>query len=205
MRTYLLFFVCLFFITGCVNTKKESNSEFVEKANDAYLANDVDSLSKNIWKNVRFGMTIDEVRNAKTFGDLEGDNQYYYIDVKNEDPSQLGVFTRELGEISISFGEKSGRLNFIHFKSKDNIYADHIDDMENDCHKIISIIEKGFNTEFQWKKYSVSITDFNEGERFDALSQSYGDTHIIVSMGKRYEGCTYYYEILASYQNPNCY
>ena len=162
-----------------------------------------DSLSVNVWKNVKFGMTIDEVRKAKTFGDLEGDNRVFTI--KPSNPTQLGVFTRELGEILIAFGEESGKFNFLHFKSKKEIYADHIDDMWDDCQKIIGVIEKGFKTNFTWKKNSISISDFNEGERFDILNQSFGYTSITVSMGKKYEGSIYYYEILVDYQNPDAY
>ena len=192
----------LFLCLGCKDNSKIARQKVAnEKAKQERDDQIEESLSVNIWNNVKFGMSKEEVRNTKIFGDLEGDNRVYTI----TPTSNLGIFTRELGEVRIAFGEESGKLNFLHFISKENIYADHIDDMEEDCHKIIKVMEDGFKTKFEWKNNAVSITDFNEGKQFDILSQTYGDTHIVVSMGKKYEGSIYYYEIMASYNNPKAY
>ena len=206
VKTKLFYIICsLLLIVGCKDNTKVVQQKLSSKQNkqNSILKNE-ESLSVNIWKGVKFGMTKDEVAKTKTFGDLNGDNNVYTIDVTKTNVN-LGIFTRELGEVRIAFGEESGKLNFIHFLSKQNIYADHIDDMEEDCHKIVKVIEEGFKTKLKWENYSVDISDFNEGKRFDILNQIYGDANIIVSMGKKYEGSIYYYEVMASYNNPDAY
>lgn len=199
-KGFILFVIIsmLMSATSCKEQKKkETEEEYKARISAQIAANEAqqrkeDSLSVNIFDDIKFGMTLDEIRQSGVFGELKGDYNVFDIDYRFV---QFDFHTRELNKISLYFDGDSKKLYSIDFKSNEDITANHIDDMENDCHKLVGIFEKGFQTKFNWERESVSIMDFNEGDEFTLLQEDYGDAFVVCKMGEKYAGARYYYEV----------
>ena len=147
--------------------------------------------SLNIWKDVRFGMTREQVRETKVFKNIGKIPDNFEI------WGSYIVGNKELKTVKFHFGEKRGRLYSIEFLSSRSITANHIDDMMKDCQNIVKGMEEGFKEKIKWKKEDVSVFDFNEGEEFDIICTGFGQVSIWAKMGETYNGSEYYYSVTA--------
>ncbi len=188
---------------GCKNSaeQKAAEQKALKEKKDAEKAERIKKLkmeearSLNIWKDVKFGMTRKQVLETNVFKSIgkEIDDFEVY--------GSYIIPNKELSTVKFNFGEKSDRLYSIDFLSRRTVTADHIDDMEEDCHRIISVMEEGFKEKLEWEKSEISILDFNEGKEFELLSVYYGQVSVWVKMGETYKGSQYYYLVTAFCSN----
>ena len=85
----LVFMGLLLTATGCGNKKQASggtddqayrDSVAAAKAAEEAAFNKADSLAFNVWGDVKFGMSIEEVSKTGVFGTLKGSEEWYDVD-----------------------------------------------------------------------------------------------------------------------------
>lgn len=85
-----VFIGLLLSVTGCGNKQAKSGTDdqayrdsiAAAKAAEEAAQRVADSLSFNVWGDVKFGMTIEEVSKTGAFGTLKGSEEWYEIDGK---------------------------------------------------------------------------------------------------------------------------
>lgn len=199
MKRFVFGALALIIIAGCnskgKSTQDNRNNETISQQNEILEKQRKDSLSLYVWDSVKFGMTKEEVRKTGVFGKLNTDSRWVTLDFNETSDFANNYDLRELWNVKLTFGDLYKKLNNIHFESTSFVYANHIDDMLNDCLKIVSIIEQGIHGQLEWEKKDVSIFDFNEGEKFKLMDCHYGKFWITIEMGESYSGSEYYYKV----------
>ena len=201
----LVFIGLLLTATGCGN-KKQANSGTDDQAyRDSIAAakaaeeaafNKADSLAFNVWGDVKFGMTIEEVSKTGAFGTLKGSEEWYEIDGKIVSKT-LG--TKALGKVQLGFNNDARRLERIIFDSPQDLPASRISDMEADIHLIASKIEAGWQTKFKYENENVTSDQVKVGsEVFHILSLDYGNASVTSNIGQMTEG-KFDYDLVVSY------
>ena len=201
----LVFIGLLLTATGCGN-KKQANSGTDDQAyRDSIAAaraaeeaafNKADSLAFNVWGDVKFGMTIEEVSKTGAFGTLKGSEEWYEIDGKIVSKT-LG--TKVLGKVQLGFNNDARRLERIIFDSPQDLPASRISDMEADIHLIASKIEAGWQTKFKYENENVTSDQVKVGgEVFHILSLDYGNASVTSNIGQMTEG-KFDYDLVVSY------
>lgn len=200
----LVFIGLLLTATGCGN-KKQANSGTDDQAyRDSIAAakaaeeaafNKADSLAFNVWSDVKFGMTIEEVSKTGAFGTLKGSEEWYEIDGKIVSKT-LG--TKALGKVQLGFNNDARRLERIIFDSPQDLPASRISDMEADIHLIASKIEAGWQTKFKYENENVTSDKIKVGEVFRILSIDYGNASVTSNIGQMTEG-KFDYDLVVSY------
>ena len=201
----LVFIGLLLTATGCGN-KKQANSGTDDQAyRDSIAAakaaeeaafNKADSLAFNVWGDVKFGMTIEEVSKTGAFGTLKGSEEWYEIDGKIVSKT-LG--TKALGKVQLGFNNDAHRLERIIFDSPQDLPASRISDMEADIHLIASKIEAGWQTKFKYENENVTSDQVKVGgEVFHILSLDYGNAAVTSNIGQVTEG-KFDYDLVVSY------
>ena len=201
----LVFIGLLLTATGCGN-KKQANSGTDDQAyRDSIAAakaaeeaafNQADSLAFNVWGDVKFGMTIEEVSKTGAFGTLKGSEEWYEIDGKIVSKT-LG--TKVLGKVQLGFNNDARRLERIIFDSPQDLPASRISDMEADIHLIASKIEAGWQTKFKYENENVTSDQVKVGgEVFHILSLDYGNASVTSNIGQM-TGGKFDYDLVVSY------
>lgn len=197
IKYYIFTILSLLAIYSCDNSEKkrqEAQMRIEQEKQDSIRR---DSLSFCIWEDAKFGMSKEEILKTEAFKNVKdyGENRLLlsYFDV-NDIKTRLKL--SELANVSLSFNSKG--FYQIKFSSSNSVTADHIDDMEEDCHRIIEIIEEGFGEKLPWRYKDLSVFDFNEGKNINILDVKFGNTLILVTMGEDYNNPTYWYNVTAT-------
>ena len=203
----LAFVGLLLCATGCGGNKpsqsqKEKDKAYADSINAEVAAREAvkkvqDSLCVNVWGDVKFGMTIEEVSATNVFGQLKGNEEFYEVDVKKVS-KELG--TKYLRKVTLRFTEGERRLERIIFDSENELKPEQFPDMINDCHLIAAKIESGFQTKFEWEKDTVTTDDFN-GSTFvvSILSLYYGNATVIANISPGYSENFYNYGLVVNH------
>jgi hypothetical protein len=201
----LVFVGLLLSATGCGNKKQASggaddqayrDSVAAAKAAEEAAFNKADSLAFNVWGDVKFGMTIEEVSKTGVFGTLKGSDEFYDIDGKLVSKT-LG--TKALRSVTLGFNNDARKLERIIFNSLRDMPASRIPDMEADIHLIAAKIEAGWQTQFKYENENVTSDKVKVGsEVFHILSLNYGNASVTSNIGQMYEG-KFDYDLVVSY------
>ena len=201
----LVFIGLLLTATGCGNKKQANGSADDEAYRDSIAAakaaeeaafNEADSLAFNVWGDVKFGMTIEEVSKTGVFGTLKGSDEFYDIDGKLVSKT-LG--TKALRMVTLGFNNDARKLERIIFNSLRDLPASRIPDMEADIHLIASKIEAGWQTKFKYENENVTSDKVKIGsEVFHILSLNYGNASVTSNIGQMTEG-KFDYDFVVSY------
>jgi len=201
----LVFIGLLLTATGCGNKKQANSSADDEAYRDSIAAakaaeeaafNKADSLAFNVWGDVKFGMTIEEVSKTGVFGTLKGSDEFYDIDGKLVSKT-LG--TKALRMVTLGFNNDARKLERIIFNSLRDLPASRIPDMEADIHLIASKIEAGWQTKFKYENENVTSDKVKIGsEVFHILSLNYGNASVTSNIGQMTEG-KFDYDFVVSY------
>ena len=201
----LVFVGLLLSATGCGNKKQANSSADDQAYRDSVAAakaaeeaafNKADSLAFNVWGDVKFGMTIEEVSKTGVFGTLKGSEEFYDIDGKLVSKT-LG--TKALRMVTLGFNNDARKLERIIFNSLQDLPASRIADMEADIHLIASKIEEGWQTKFQYENENVTSDQVKVGaEVFHILSLCYGNASVTSNIGQMTEG-KFDYDLVVSY------
>jgi hypothetical protein len=201
----LVFVGLLLSATGCGNKKQASggaddqayrDSVAAAKAAEEAAFNKADSLAFNVWGDVKFGMTIEEVSKTGVFGTLKGSDEFYDIDGKLVSKT-LG--TKALRSVTLGFNNDGRKLERIIFNSLRDMPASRIPDMEADIHLIAAKIEAGWQTQFKYENENVTSDKVKVGsEVFHILSLNYGNASVTSNIGQMYEG-KFDYDFVVSY------
>lgn len=201
----LVFVGVLLSATGCGNKKQANSSADDQAYRDSVAAakaaeeaafNKADSLAFNVWGDVKFGMTIEEVSKTGVFGTLKGSEEFYDIDGKLVSKT-LG--TKALRMVTLGFNNDARKLERIIFNSLQDLPASRIADMEADIHLIASKIEEGWQTKFQYENENVTSDQVKVGaEVFHILSLCYGNASVTSNIGQMTEG-KFDYDLVVSY------
>jgi hypothetical protein len=201
----LVFIGLLLSATGCGNKKQAQggaddqayrDSVAAAKAAEEAAFNLADSLAFNVWGDVKFGMTIEEVSKTGAFGTLKGSEDWYDID-GNVISKALG--TKALRKVTLGFNNEGRKLERIIFNSLDNQPASRVPEMEADIHLIASKIEAGWQTKFKYENENVTSDQVKVGsEVFHILSVDYGNASVTSNIGQMYEG-KFDYDLVVSY------
>jgi len=201
----LVFIGLLLTATGCGNKKQANSSADDEAYRDSIAAakaaeeaafNKADSLAFNVWGDVKFGMTIEEVSKTGVFGTLKGSDEFYDIDGKLVSKT-LG--TKALRMVTLGFNNDARKLERIIFNSLRDLPASRIPDMEADIHLIASKIEAGWQTKFKYENENVTSDQVKIGsEVFHILSLNYGNASVTSNIGQMTEG-KFDYDFVVSY------
>ena len=201
----LVFVGLLLSATGCGNKKQASggaddqayrDSVAAAKAAEEAAFNKADSLAFNVWGDVKFGMTIEEVSKTGVFGTLKGSDEFYDIDGKLVSKT-LG--TKALRMVTLGFNNDARKLERIIFNSLRDLPASRIPDMEADIHLIASKIEAGWQTKFKYENENVTSDKVKIGsEVFHILSLNYGNASVTSNIGQMTEG-KFDYDFVVSY------
>jgi len=201
----LVFVGLLLSATGCGNKKQASggaddqayrDSVAAAKAAEEAAFNKADSLAFNVWGDVKFGMTIEEVSKTGVFGTLKGSDEFYDIDGKLVSKT-LG--TKALRSVTLGFNNDGRKLERIIFNSLRDMPASRIPDMEADIHLIAAKIEAGWQTQFKYENENVTSDKVKVGsEVFHILSLNYGNASVTSNIGQMYEG-KFDYDLVVSY------
>jgi hypothetical protein len=201
----LVFVGLLLSATGCGNKKQASggaddqayrDSVAAAKAAEEAAFNKADSLAFNVWGDVKFGMTIEEVSKTGVFGTLKGSDEFYDIDGKLVSKT-LG--TKALRSVTLGFNNDGRKLERIIFNSLRDMPASRIPDMEADIHLIAAKIEAGWQTKFKYENENVTNDKVKVGsEVFHILSLNYGNASVTSNIGQMYEG-KFDYDLVVSY------
>ena len=201
----LVFIGLLLTATSCGN-KKQANSGTDDQAyRDSIAAakaaeeaafNKADSLAFNVWGDVKFGMSIEEVSKTGVFGTLKGSEEFYDIDGKLVSKT-LG--TKALRSVTLGFNNDARKLERIIFNSLRDLPASRIPDMEADIHLIAAKIEAGWQTQFKYENENVTSDKVKVGsEVFHILSLNYGNASLTSNIGQMTEG-KFDYDLVVSY------
>lgn len=201
----LVFVGLLLSATGCGNKKQANSSADDQAYRDSVAAakaaeeaafNKADSLAFNVWGDVKFGMTIEEVSKTGVFGTLKGSEEFYDIDGKLVSKT-LG--TKALRMVTLGFNNDARKLERIIFNSLQDLPASRIPEMEADIHLIASKIEEGWQTKFQYENENVTSDQVKVGaEVFHILSLCYGNASVTSNIGQMNEG-KFDYDLVVSY------
>lgn len=201
----LVFIGLLLSTTGCGNKKQAQggaddqayrDSVAAAKAVEEAAFNKADSLAFNVWGDVKFGMTIEEVSKTGAFGTLKGSEEWYDID-GNVISKALG--TKALRKVTLGFNNEGRKLERIIFNSLDNQPASRVPEMEADIHLIASKIEAGWQTKFKYENENVTSDQVKVGsEVFHILSVNYGNASVTSNIGQMSEG-KFDYDLVVSY------
>ena len=158
----LVFLSLLLSATGCGNKKQQSCCTDDQAYRDSIAAvqaaeeaafNKADSLAFNVWGDVKFGMTIEEVSKTGLFGTLNGSEEWYDVDGQKLN-NTLG--TKALRKVTLGFNNDARKLERIIFNSFDNQPGSRVPEMEADVHLIASKIEAGWQTKFKYENENVT-------------------------------------------------
>ena len=202
----LVFMGLLLTATGCGNKKQAQggaddqayrDSIAAAKAAEEAAFNKADSLAFNVWGDVKFGMTIEEVSKTGAFGTLNGSEEWYDIDVQKLSKT-LG--TKVLRKVTLGFNNDARKLERIIFDSPQDLPASRISDMEADIHLIASKIEAGWQTKFKYENENVTSDKVKLREVLHILSIDYGNASVTSNIGQMNEG-KYDYDLVVSYNS----
>ena len=201
----LVFIGLLLTATGCGNKKQAQggaddqayrDSIAAAKAAEEAAFNKADSLAFNVWGDVKFGMTIEEVSKTGIFGTLKGSEEFYDIDGKLVSKT-LG--TKALRSVTLGFNNDARRLERIIFNSLNEMPASRIPEMEADIHLIASKIEAGWQTQFKYENENVTSDKVKVGSQvLHILSLDYGNASVTSNIGQMSEG-KFDYDLVVSY------
>lgn len=201
----LVFIGLLLSATGCGNKKQAQggtddqayrDSIAAAKAAEEAAFNLADSLAFNVWGDVKFGMTIEEVSKTGAFGTLKGSEEFYDIDGKLVSKT-LG--TKALRSVTLGFNNEARKLERIIFNSFDHQPASRLPEFEADVHLIASKIEEGWQTKFKYENENATSDKIKVGgEVFHLLSISYGNASVTSNIGQMSEG-NFDYDLVVSY------
>lgn len=200
----LVFLSLLLSATGCGNKKQQSCCTDDQAYRDSIAAvqaaeeaafNKADSLAFNVWGDVKFGMTIEEVSQTGVFGTLKGSEEWYDIDGQQLN-NTLG--TKMLRKVTLGFNNDARKLERIIFNSFDNQPGSRVPEMEADVHLIASKIEAGWQTKFKYENENVTSDQVKVGQAFHLLSINYGNASVSANIGEFNEG-KFDYDLVVSY------
>lgn len=200
----LVFLSLLLSATGCGNKKQQSCCTDDQAYRDSIAAvqaaeeaafNKADSLAFNVWGDVKFGMTIEEVSQTGVFGTLKGSEEWYDIDGQQLSKT-LG--TKMLRKVTLGFNNDARKLERIIFNSFDNQPGSRVPEMEADVHLIASKIEAGWQTKFKYENENVTSDQVKVGQAFHLLSINYGNASVTANIGEFNEG-KFDYDLVVSY------
>ena len=200
----LVFLSLLLSATGCGNKKQQSCCTDDQAYRDSIAAvqaaeeaafNKADSLAFNVWGDVKFGMTIEEVSQTGVFGTLKGSEEWYDIDGQQLSKT-LG--TKMLRKVTLGFNNDARKLERIIFNSFDNQPGSRVPEMEADVHLIASKIEAGWQTKFKYENENVTSDQVKVGQAFHLLSINYGNASVSANIGEFNEG-KFDYDLVVSY------
>ena len=200
----LVFLSLLLSATGCGNKKQQSCCTDDQAYRDSIAAvqaaeeaafNKADSLAFNVWGDVKFGMTIEEVSKTGLFGTLNGSEEWYDVDGQKLN-NTLG--TKALRKVTLGFNNDARKLERIIFNSFDNQPASRIPEFEADVHLIASKIEAGWQTKFKYENENVTSDQVKVGQAFHLLSINYGNASVTANIGEFNEG-KFDYDLVVSY------
>ena len=201
----LVFIGLLLSATSCGNKQQAQggaddqayrDSVAAAKAAEEAAFNKADSLAFNVWGDVKFGMTIEEVSKTGAFGTLKGSEEWYEIDGKVVSKA-LG--TKVLRSVQLGFNNDARKLERIIFDSPQDLPASRISDMEADIHLIASKIEEGWQTKFKYENENVTSDKVKVGsEVLHILSVDYGNASVTSNIGQMSEG-KFDYDLVVSY------
>ena len=192
--------------TGCGNKKQASggtddqayrDSVAAAKAAEEAAFNKADSLAFNVWGDVKFGMTIEEVSKTGAFGTLKGSEEWYDIDGKVISKT-LG--TKALRKVQLGFNNDARKLERIIFSSLQDMPASRISEMEADIRLIAAKVEAGWQTQFKYENENATSDKIKVGEVFRILSIDYGNASVTANIGQMYEG-KFDYDFVVSYNS----
>ena len=182
----LVFMGLLLTATGCGNKKQASggtddqayrDSVAAAKAAEEAAFNKADSLAFNVWGDVKFGMSIEEVSKTGVFGTLKGSEEWYDIDGKVISKT-LG--TKALRKVQLGFNNDARKLERIIFSSLQDMPASRISEMEADIRLIAAKVEAGWQTQFKYENENATSDKIKVGEVFRILSIDYGNASVDV-------------------------
>ena len=202
----LVFIGLLLTATGCGNKKQASggtddqayrDSVAAAKAAEEAAFNKADSLAFNVWGDVKFGMTIEEVSKTGAFGTLKGSEEWYDVDGKVISKT-LG--TKALRKVQLGFNNDARKLERIIFSSLQDMPASRISEMEADIRLIAAKVEAGWQTQFKYENENATSDKIKVGEVFRILSIDYGNASVTANIGQMYEG-KFDYDFVVSYNS----
>ena len=192
--------------TGCGNKKQASggtddqayrDSVAAGKAAEEAAFNKADSLAFNVWGDVKFGMSIEEVSKTGVFGTLKGSEEWYDVDGKVISKT-LG--TKALRKVQLGFNNDARKLERIIFSSLQDMPASRISEMEADIRLIAAKVEAGWQTQFKYENENATSDKIKVGEVFRILSIDYGNASVTANIGQMYEG-KFDYDFVVSYNS----
>lgn len=192
--------------TGCGNKKQASggtddqayrDSVAAAKAAEEAAFNKADSLAFNVWGDVKFGMSIEEVSKTGVFGTLKGSEEWYDVDGKVISKT-LG--TKALRKVQLGFNNDARKLERIIFSSLQDMPASRISEMEADIRLIAAKVEAGWQTQFKYENENATSDKIKVGEVFRILSIDYGNASVTANIGQMYEG-KFDYDFVVSYNS----
>ena len=202
----LVFIGLLLTATGCGNKKQASggtddqayrDSVAAAKAAEEAAFNKADSLAFNVWGDVKFGMSIEEVSKTGVFGTLKGSEEWYEIDGKVISKT-LG--TKALRKVQLGFNNDARKLERIIFSSLQDMPAARGPEMEADIRLIAAKVEAGWQTQFKYENENATSDKVKVGEVFRILSIDYGNASVTANIGQMYEG-KFDYDFVVSYNS----
>ena len=203
----VVFMGLLLSATSCSNQKQTKDSTAADQAyRDSIAAaqsaeeaafNEANSHAFNVWGEVKFGMTIEEVSKTGIFGTLKGSEEFYNVDGKLVSKA-LG--TKALKTVTLGFNNDARKLERIIFNSFDNQPASRIPEFEADVHLIASKIEEGWQTKFKYENENVTSDQVKVGSVLHLLSVDYGNASVTSNIGQMSEG-EYDYDLVVSYNS----
>ena len=202
----LVFIGLLLTATGCGNKKQASggtddqayrDSGAAAKAAEEAAFNKADSLAFNVWGDVKFGMSIEEVSKTGVFGTLKGSEEWYEIDGKVISKT-LG--TKALRKVQLGFNNDARKLERIIFSSLQDMPAARVPEMEADIRLIAAKVEAGWQTQFKYENENATSDKVKVGEVFRILSIDYGNASVTANIGQMYEG-KFDYDFVVSYNS----
>ena len=202
----LVFMGVLLTATGCGNKKQASggtddqayrDSVAAAKAAEEAAFNKADSLAFNVWGDVKFGMSIEEVSKTGVFGTLKGSEEWYDVDGKVISKT-LG--TKALRKVQLGFNNDARKLERIIFSSLQDMPASRISEMEADIRLIAAKVEAGWQTQFKYENENATSDKIKVGEVFRILSIDYGNASVTANIGQMYEG-KFDYDFVVSYNS----
>ena len=202
----LVFMGLLLTATGCGNKKQASggtddqayrDSVAAAKAAEEAAFNKADSLAFNVWGDVKFGMSIEEVSKTGVFGTLKGSEEWYDIDGK---VISKALGTKALRKVQLGFNNDARKLERIIFSSLQDMPASRISEMEADIRLIAAKVEAGWQTQFKYENENATSDKIKVGEVFRILSIDYGNASVTANIGQMYEG-KFDYDFVVSYNS----
>ena len=202
----LVFMGLLLTATGCGNKKQASSgtddqayrdSVAAAKAAEEAAFNKADSLAFNVWGDVKFGMSTEEVSKTGVFGTLKGSEEWYDVDGKVISKT-LG--TKALRKVQLGFNNDARKLERIIFSSLQDMPASRISEMEADIRLIAAKVEAGWQTQFKYENENATSDKIKVGEVFRILSIDYGNASVTANIGQMYEG-KFDYDFVVSYNS----